>query len=83
MKFGRLLFSLSRMFVFLLYQLFFRVCNYLIGIVYDNWLGGQLYVNDICELQGPFFKIPSSRNVKAKSLESLIYYGIRTKALKI
>ena len=82
-KFCKLLFSLRRAFILLFHHLFLRVRNYLTRIVQHGWLGSQLQVNDICEAQRPFFKIPSSRNVKTKSSKSLVCYVIRVEAPKV
>ena len=46
-------------------------------------LGGQLQVSDICKAWGPFFKIPSSGDVKAKSSEGLVCYVIHAEAPKV
>ena len=58
MKFYKLLFSLSHMFVLFLHHLFLKVCDYLTEIVHHGWLGSQLQISDICEARGSFFEIP-------------------------
>lgn len=71
------------MFVLLLELLFFRVCDYLTGIVYHR-LNNQLrHVCDICKAQDPFSKISSSGDVKLKSLEGFVCYLSRAKVLKL
>ena len=82
-KFCKPLFSFSRTFVFLLHHLFLQICNYLTGIIYHNWLNSQLQVSDICEPQGLFFKISSSKNIKTKSSKDLVCYVICAEAPKV
>lgn len=71
-KFCKRLFCFSRAFDLFLYHFFLRVRDYLTKIVHHTWLGGQIQVSDICKVWGPFFKIPNSRDVKAKSSKGLV-----------
>lgn len=72
-KFCKLLFSLCHAFVLLLQYLFFRVHDYLTGIVYHGWHVSQLQVSDTYKARKLFFKIPNTRDMKAKSSENLVY----------